>query len=284
MQTKKGGDNAAARDAIAKAFVRARRAAQPLKAYPGVAPQSLDEAYAIQDLALGLWSDRIAGWKVGRINGATAAALNCNRLAGPIFKGAVREAGDDIAMPVFDGGFAAVEAECVLILAEDAPEGKTEWATEEAQELIGSVVAGIEIASSPFAGINDLGPLVTISDFGNNNGLIIGEELPGWSAFDIDDWIFETLIDGQTVGVSAAGAIPGGPVESLRFLLENTAKRGMALKKGMTISSGAVTGVHEIKIGQEAVIRYRNDNVLRCHLIAATPANNAGAETGKILA
>ncbi|HBF91838.1 MAG TPA: 2-keto-4-pentenoate hydratase, partial [Hyphomonas atlantica] len=68
-------------------------------------------------------------------------------------------------------------------------------------------------------------------------------------------WPFETLIDGQTVGTGDASGIPGGPIESFRFMLENSARRGMPLKKGMAITTGAVTGVHAAHVGQKAVIK-----------------------------
>ncbi len=38
---------------------------------------------------------------------------------------------------------------------------------------------GIEIASSPLQNINDYGPAVVASDFGNNAGLLLGAEVAG---------------------------------------------------------------------------------------------------------
>ena len=259
-------------NSVADAFTEARLAARSLSVYPGTTPTSLEEAYAIQDAAIKQWPDEIVGWKVGRINAPYIDELGCDRLVGPIFKRAVRRAGGVAEMPVFNNGFAAVEAECIFIIGEDAPEDKTSWSREEAQAIVSAAVAGIEIASSPFPGINDFGPLVTISDFGNNNGLIIGEEIPDWRDFTLDDWIFETFIDGERIGAAPAATMPGGPLEALRFSLENTARRGFHLKQGMAISSGAVTGVHPIWIGQSAFVRFPNLNDISCKIIAATPS------------
>lgn len=257
---------------IAEAFVAARLSAAPVTAYPGDAPRTLKDAYAIQDRAIDLWPDQIAGWKVGRITGRLAQELKCDRLAGPIFKRSVFRAGEKpVDMPVFAGGFAAIEAECILILGEDAPPSKLRWTHDEAKELIGDVLTGIEIASSPFAGINDLGPLVTISDFGNNNGLILGEPIQNWRALSVEDWRFQTLIDGRETGVNTAASIPGGPVESLRFLLEHTASRGLPLKKGAAISSGAVTGVHEATVGAIGAVRFAGLPQIECRLVPAQP-------------
>src|SRR3546814_1847543 len=65
------------------------------------------------------------------------------------------------------------------------PADQKRFTTEEATAHIDMVHLGIEIASSPLPTINDLGPTVTISDFGNNNGLVIGPAIADWRGADI---------------------------------------------------------------------------------------------------
>ena len=63
-----GADNSIdSGSAIARAFVAARSKATALPDYPGQVPEGMDAAYAIQDQAIGLWDDLIAGWKICRI-------------------------------------------------------------------------------------------------------------------------------------------------------------------------------------------------------------------------
>ena len=155
---------------VARTFVDARRAGRALPSYPGAQPATLDAAYAIQDEAIAAWPDRIAGWKLGRINAPHDARFGAGRLAGPIFSRAVWAAGDDIEPGrKRSGGFAAVEAEYVLELGETAPD-RDDWTAESAAALVARVHTGVEIAGSPFPGINEHGPAVTASDFGNNAG------------------------------------------------------------------------------------------------------------------
>ena len=82
--------------------------------------------------------------------------------------------------PVFAKGFAAIEAEFVVQLAKDAPANVTEWTAETARRFVKAMYIGIEIASSPLVNINDYGPAVVASDFGNNAGLLLGAEVPDW--------------------------------------------------------------------------------------------------------
>jgi 2-keto-4-pentenoate hydratase len=155
-------------------------------------------------------------------------------------------------MPVFDGGFAAVEAEFIVRLAADAPAGKTSWSSLEAGDLAGELFAGIEPAGSPLAPINDLGPTVIVSDFGNNAGLILGPAIPAWRERSLDQLTTETFIDADSVGRGTAASVPGGPLAALAFALECCARRGLPLKAGQLISTGATTGVHQIRAGQRA--------------------------------
>lgn len=258
-------------DAIAQAFVTARRSASGLADYPGPQPASLEDAYAIQDRALALTGGDVVGWKVGKINPPLDGQLGTNRLAGPIFADSVRDGvGAVPAMPVFADGFAAAEAEFLLRIARDPDPAKTSYTLEEAAELIDAVHIGIEIASSPFPGINAAGPLVTISDFGNNYGLVIGEAIDDWRDLAFLDWPITLSIDGEQIGAATARAMLDGPIGAARFLLETLPARGVPLKAGQWISSGAVTGVHEVGVGSSVTATFNGFEV-SCSIEAAGP-------------
>jgi 2-keto-4-pentenoate hydratase len=142
--------------------------------------------------------------------------------------------------------------------------------------MIGAVHIGIELAGSPFPGINDHGPAVTASDFGNNSGLVVGAEVRNWRAIDWTKATAQTTINAVLVGKGNAALLPGGPLQALAFLLMHCAERGRPLRKGQLISSGAVTGVHHIEAGQSAELSFGAHGVLRCRAVAArgeqTPA------------
>jgi 2-keto-4-pentenoate hydratase len=232
---------------IARSFVDARRSGAALPDYPGTMPAALDDAYAVQDAAIALAGGRIAGWKVGRINPPIGGI---DRLAGPIFAATVATAnGAELAMPVFRDGFAAAEAEFLLRVGATPDPAKTSYTIDEARDLIDAVHVGIEIASSPFPGINNHGPSVTISDFGNNNGLVVGAPIEGWRDVDLDSLPVELRLNGEQVGAATTATMLDGPFGAARFLFEALAARGIALTPGQWISTGAVTGVHPVAIG-----------------------------------
>jgi 2-keto-4-pentenoate hydratase len=255
--------------AIARSFVTARRNAKSLAEFPGTIPPDLDSAYLCQEMAICAWPDRLIGWKVGAIAPPLRPIFGTDRLAGAIFAGGLRRAGDEVEFPVFVGGFAAVEAEFVLRIGHDAPTGKVDWTEREAQALIGAMHIGIETAGSPLATINELGPTVIAADFGNNAGLIIGPEIRGWAEQPLGSLAAETSIDGKIVGRGDATLLLHGPIGALQFLAAHTARMGRPLEAGMLVSTGAITGVHEIKAGQSAVAHFGSHGRISCFAVAA---------------
>ena len=255
------------RSRIAGRFLAARRAAAGLASYPGDFPATLDDAYAIQDAAIAAWDRPVIGWKVGRVPEPLIDLFGTDRITGPIFD----EAADGAAMPVFAEGFAAGEAEFLLRIGAAPPAGKTSFTLDEAAGLIGAVHAGIEIASSPLAAINEIGPIAVVSDFGNNNGLVVGPEIPDWRTSGFEQWEVTCRIGGEVAGKGRAEAFPDGAIGAARFLFELMTRRGIALAPGQWISSGAVTGVHRARPGQSVEARFNDELTVRCALVAARP-------------
>ncbi len=257
---------------IAAAFVAARLDGASLAGFPGEIPADLVTSYQVQDLAIAQWPDRVVGWKVGYIATEKRDASGDERLLGPIFSaGLLDTTGGQLEFPVFSGGFGAVEAEYVLRLQADAPEGKTDWSPDEAAACPATLHLGVEVASSPLATINVLGPRVVVSDFGNNNGLLLGTEIKGWLSIPEDQLTCQTFIDDTLVGSGGATTLPGGLRAAFAFALSRSAKRGRPLKAGDLIATGNATGIHDIVAGQSARISFNGFGDITCRARAAAP-------------
>lgn len=254
-------------------FVRARRAAASFAEYPGTPPPDMEAAYRCQDEAIGLWNDRVAGWKVGWIPEPLSETFGAHRLVGPIFERSLKRPDGTAAVevPVFAHGFAAIEAEFVFQLAKDAPPNVSDWTAETARRFVKGMFVGIEIASSPLKNINDFGPAVVASDFGNNAGLVIGLEIPDWQLRGLDTLNCESRIEGAVVGRGSAASVGGGPLAALAFALRLNARRGRPLRAGDYVTTGAATGVHEIAVGQSAEAHFSGVGILRCIAVPMTP-------------
>lgn len=240
---------------IARTFVEARRAGKAVPEYPGLAPVDLASAYEIQDEALAIWARDIGGWKVGKITPPASDMLGADRLVGPVFADTVHRAnGSTPGLPVFVGGFAAAEAEFMLRL--EPLNGSLPETNEEAAKWVSEIRIGIELASSPYPGINTDGPCVTVSDHGNNAAIVLGDVVDRSHWDRLDEVTVVTEIDGIVVGTATTATMLDGPFGAVRFLLANLAQRGIPAQSGWWVSSGAITGVHEVTPGQSVTARF----------------------------
>ena len=257
---------------IVDAFVRARREGRALPDYPGDVPQDLATAYRCQELAIGRWPDQVGGWKVARIAPHARDQYPEERLIGPAFKRNIHFAVSNtpVECPVFQGGFAAVEAELVVRIGKTSPQETRKWTLEAAAEYVGSLHIGVEVASSPLATLNQLGPGAVISDFGNNWGVIVGPEVKEWRS--ISQIAAQTFIDDESVGQGVA-SIRDGALGAVAFVLTKCAERGRRLYEGDVISTGMITGVHDVRVGQVSRLIFERYGEVQCRITsqAANP-------------
>ncbi len=263
--------------AIAAAFVEARLRGGSLPAFPGTIPADLVAAYAVQDLAIARWPDRVVGWKVGYIGADRRDGSGDDRLLGPIFARQLQPGARDVKLPVFAGGFGAIEAEYVLRLEADAPVDRVDWTPSGTAAVPATLHIGLEVASSPLATINQLGPRVVVSDFGNNNGLVMGGEIPGWREIPEETLTAECWIDGERVGTGGATTLPGGLLAAYAFALSRSARRGRPLKAGDLIATGNATGIHDVRVGQSVRVSFGEHGQIAGVAVAAGPVDRDGS-------
>ena len=209
-------------DAISRCLVDARLTARPLPDFPDRLPTTLEQAYAIQAASISRWPDTVAGWKVAMLPVPDRTRFPAERLAGPVFQSKVRTVanGSRLVMPVYEGGFAAVEAEFVLELGTTIVPTGERYSDEDLIEVVSAWHCGAEIASSPMAVVNERGATSIISDFGNNAGVLVGPQILDWESRLLDEMPATVIVDGTLV------------------------------------SSGAVTGVHDVKMDSVARLEF----------------------------
>lgn len=245
-------------DLISQRLVAARASAQSLPEFPGDLPGTLEDAYTVQAASIERWPDEVAGWKVGMVPPEFQRQLAAERLAGPIYRSSIFaiEPNATQAMSIFQGGFAAVEAEFVIKLGTTIEPVEQARSDAALTDLVAAVHVGAEIASSPLPGVNDLGPCCVVSDFGNNAGLVLGPDIPNWASVVPETMTAAVHVDNILVGQASAAVIEGGLLQAFRFLVELSARRGITLPAGTYVSCGAVTGIHEITAASKAHVDF----------------------------
>ena len=254
---------------ISDALVTARQSRTVLPSFPGDLPADLEEAYAVQDRSIGLWDDEVVGWKVGGIPPHLRSVLGQDWVTGPIYRRRAAIADSEpVKMAVFNGGFAAVEAEIILELGDaQALKGGCPSAADMI-DCISKCYIGVEIASSPMPDINVIGPVAVISDFGNNHGMIVGREIKDWTPERLSSIEVVTEIDGDRVGAAYPPALPAGPLGAAAFLVSNLSRRGIPIPDGLKISSGALTGIHDVTVGQTSRVSFDGVGAIDIEIVA----------------
>lgn len=261
---------------ISDAVLFARRACKPIKGFPADIPQTLDQAYAVQMDAISKWDSDLIGFKVGGVPEKWRAQFPTNWLAGPMFADQryTVKTGDSLEVTVFEGGFAAYEAELVFVLKDLDKLDKPLETVEETHAFISRVHLGAEIASSPNLLVNDLGPGSIISDLGNNAGVVLGPEAPLSILEDLSKIDVVLTIDDVEIGRATPNLGENGPLGALRFILNHfiSLKGKIDLPETCLISSGAITGVHQSHVGTKSTIKFGDLAEYELKMVPRKPA------------
>lgn len=255
---------------LANIFVKARREHSGMSEFPGgVIPATLELGYKIQASEIKQWDDELIGWKVGGVPPTLQEKYQATRLAGPIYKKSVKisENNGHTQLPVYSEGYAAVEAEFIFKLGDISELPNTGVTLEQAEAAIEQVFLGYENASSPLQVVNDIGPIGPISDFGCNNGIVIGPELKDWREKDILSIPVTVSINGEHINTTTAKPGLDGPFGAVKFLIEFLKQNDYDTSAGICVSSGAITGVHQAFAGDKAEVIFGDLGTLNIELV-----------------
>jgi 2-keto-4-pentenoate hydratase len=245
---------------LAHALSSARKDLRILDSFPGPIPSTLKEAYAVQNGSIDASDDAIVGWKIGMVPPEQREEMGSARIIGPVFKNVHRQLnenecnGEAFELPVYAGGFIAIEAELIIELNQDVAPGSINTA-DGVEHLVKNVYAGIEIASSPVIDLNSNGPTAIIADIGNQYGVIVGHAIDDWKN-KISNMETSVTINDKLINKAPTDGILNGPMAAFAFLIECCAERGITLPAGSLCSSGAITGVHETLVGATSTVQF----------------------------
>ena len=260
-------------DELSLRLVNARLNAKPLADFPGSLPTTLEQAYAIQSASIERWHDDVFGWKVAKLPEPDRGRFPAERLIGPIFKSSIRaiEPGTCAVMPVYEGGFAAVEAEYALELGATIQPSDRDYSDSEITDLISAVYGAAEIASSPIPTLNAIGAMAVIPDFGGNCGLVVGPKILEWRSLEPGSLSASVTIDGKKVGEATTQRIENDPLQAMKALITICRNRGVELPKGTLVSTGALTGIHDMTMSSTAQVDFGLFGYFEVRFEAAKP-------------
>jgi 2-keto-4-pentenoate hydratase len=222
----------------ARLLLDARTTGAPLAELPPHAePQTLAEAYAIQDAQIGALGG-IGGWKVG------ARAPDAEPMCAPLPRALVLASPQTFAPTRFP--LHLVEAEIAFTLARDLPPRSAPYTIDEAAGAIASVHAVIEVVASRYVDWRARSALAQLADFQNNGALVLSAGRT--SDVRVDQRALAVRVDVaeapalQVTGGNAAGDV----LRLLAWLANHAAARCGGLRAGDVVTTGSCIGAYAV--------------------------------------
>jgi 2-keto-4-pentenoate hydratase len=240
---------------LLRARAERRRAPAPLPAR--VAPETLAEAYAVQDASIPAilsyaGGGRPVGRKIGCTNPTAQAQLGIaapfhGRLLSPyVWESPARVPAELFFMRILEPEFA-------FRLARDLPASGAPYTAESVRPAIAAVMPAREIVDSRWADWTTAGALHLIADNGSNGGWVRGAETADLSAVDFSSHATSISLNGELKQRGSAANVLGSPLNALAWLATELAGAGQALKAGDCVSTGTTTVVVPAEKGDVAV-------------------------------
>ncbi len=205
----------------------------------GLDPQDAERAYRVQDINTRYWQARgrrIVGRKIGLTARAVQAQLGVSQPDfGVLF--------DDMQIP--DGGVLPlgkalqpkVEAEIALVLGRDLAHKAV--TTDDIVAATASAVAAIEIVDSRIAEWK-ITFADTVADNGSSAFFVLGSEPRPLDGLDLYSCGMVMEVNGEIVSLGAGAACLGHPLKAAAWLASTLAHKGVSLKSGDIILTGAL--------------------------------------------
>jgi 2-keto-4-pentenoate hydratase len=229
----------------------ARRAAQSLLAAhkaniqftslgPPDKPATISDAYDIQDryvaLLRGEHGDAV-GYKVGLTSAAMQKFCGIDHpIAGVVLASRVVRSGATVRRA--DYGRLGLEFEIAVRVKSDVPLTGVPCTAEMVAPHIDGVCAAIEIVDDRRADYANLDVLSLVADNSWNGGIVLSEFLAEWP--DLERVLGRATKDQVAIGEGHGRDILGHPFNSVAWLATQLNSRGVGLKAGQIVMTGAV--------------------------------------------
>lgn len=209
-------------------------------------PQTIAEAYAIQQRVVALSGLATAGFKVGSTSVEAQHLLGTDEPgAGALLAPYVHAS--PAAIRLVPAHMPAVEGEFAFRLGRDLPPRATPYTLPEVAEAVADVAGAIEVVGTRFAGgLAGKGRLLTTADCGVNIALATGAWHPYAGLPDLKAHKVTMSINGAPRGSGTGERALGHPMNVMHWLANHQSKVGRGLKAGEIISTGTCTGVDPV--------------------------------------
>lgn len=237
----------------ARLLADARRSGKLLKALPErCRPKSMAEGYSIQAAFRALWTEPVAGWKIGATAEKIMQRYHLDEpMMGPVY-------GPDVfaspARPA-PGRFHhfIIETEFAYRFKSALPARGGAYSRTEILDAVACVIPAFELIDPRYEQIPLDSAAEAVADCTVNGGLVLAPEIGDWRKLDLVNHRVRLVIDGEVKAEGTGADALGDPAKVLEWAINRLSRDGIGLAAGQLISTGTMTGVVHLEAGQVAV-------------------------------
>ena len=221
-------------------------------------PQSIDEAYAVQEKYQGALAETygpVAGYKIAYTTTAVQQATGLTEpCAGVILASNVRRS----PAVLVSSNFLEVGIECEVAarLGQDLPASGAPYDLAKVSEAVDAVMTAFEVVDNRRTQGQPQQVQLMTSVASNilNAGVVLGAPILQWQGIDLTAVRGSMEINGELVGEGYGSDVMGHPLEPMAWLANMLAARGKGLSAGMVVITGSIVPPKWLKAGDTATI------------------------------
>lgn len=195
-----------------------------------LAPRSVEQAYAIQDLVVGRLGG-IGGWKI--VHPAAGASPRCS----PIPACEILESGSSIGWDSLL--WPEVEVELAVVLAHDLPPRAMPYEPADLHRAVACVTGAFELLGSRFADRTKVSRTESLADLLSSAGVVKGDGTARLDTVEFADVAMSLTFDGTVVGTATGGPSTAEVLGTLTWLANHACGRAGGLRAGQVVITGA---------------------------------------------
>jgi 2-keto-4-pentenoate hydratase len=222
---------------------------------PTCRPLSEDDAYAVQDAMnerlLAAGHGAIAGYKIGCTTPVMQKYMGIDHPgAGAVLAPTVH---DQTATLKFDDFVnIGVETEIAVRLASDLLPESAPFDLDSVMNAVGECMAAFELVDARYVDYRTLDVWTMVADDFFNAGCVLGRPLLDWRRVDLAAVTGVIIVNDKEAGRGTGGNVMGHPFESVVWLANSMARRGLALGAGQFILTGSIIETQWLAKGDRA--------------------------------
>ena len=218
-------------------------------------PQSIDEAYQVQDGLAAAAGLRLAGYKIGATNIQVQARFGVDApFSGRVFADFVGES--PLRVPADTVNFYAIEAEFDFVMGRALAPRAAPYTRDEVRAAVASVHPAIEAPDSRYADWLSMQAPDLIGDNAIGCLLALGPAAEGGLDHDLAGQPVVVRIDGEVVSEGAGRNVLGDPWNVMVWLANHLSARGLTLEAGHLVTTGSAADVVQCKPGDTVTAEF----------------------------